>query len=680
MADPHYGYGHGESPAHGRASSSPTQQPSPPNTFGGHSPPTETATELGPAASPSPQPRTPPTFVLRGVSPVESDEAELAWDEGRGNPSPSASVAAIAYARRQRISANPPLPDRPYAAPPLRPITPIGSPAGSAAASTAALAASSVLATPSSAMVYSSAGSSAATAGGSSSSQVGASTSTIEISPPPPVHRSMSRASSRAVSRAESRSESRAESRGPSRTGSRAAMLRTSDEEPPLTPGGGLDLDMPRYAFLNQDPSVSRADSPASGRNNARQKHLSGQSAYSAYSDWESTEGGSSNGHNRFSTASRPFAAFAGGPPPAWGRRDSTRSLKSIKSIRSVKSLRRKRQNAQSPSHAGPSGGGGDFEDEEDLELWALVRRAAILERLLRAGKRASNIASRNTYRFSVQSASTHYTSHTSRYGRTSAQYDRPRAPSRSGSTPPNRNASQASSSGRRRSGQSTGSTSLRTRLARRLGRTRQFTGLNSDEEDDVDPADLQTDEGHNSRAVTPHTPPRRALSTSFTRPQAERQVTPPPGAGMGVIVFPELAALPPLGAQPIKRNGELVSQSCLPPSVAVPHNPLPLPPPGDTQASRSFHSLRNLRWLDEKHPSGQFSQGTAPHASTATFGTAVFGDVPSCDDRFKRATVRRVKILVAVGCIIGIIVITGLLAGLLSARQHRDNKAEREG
>lgn len=192
-----------------------------------------------------------------------------------------------------------------------------------------------------------------------------------------------------------------------------------------------------------------------------------------------------------------------------------------------------------------------------------------------------------------------------------------------------------------------------------------------------MDPADLQTDEGHNSRAVTPHTPPRRALSTSFTRPEAERPVTPPPGAGMGVIVFPELAALPPLGAPPIKRNGEVVSQSCLPPSVAVPYTPLSQPPGGDGHPSTSFHSLRNLRWLDEKNQSGHISQGTAPHGSTATFGTAVFGDVPSCDDRFKRGTARRIKILMAVACIIGIIVITGLLAGLLSARHNRDSKAD---
>jgi hypothetical protein len=137
--------------------------------------------------------------------------------------------------------------------------------------------------------------------------------------------------------------------------------------------------------------------------------------------------------------------------------------------------------------------------------------------------------------------------------------------------------------------------------------------------------------------------------------------------------VFPELAALPPL--EPVNRNGDLCAQSCLSPSQAIPYNPLPPPPPashGTGLSSRSLHSLRNLRWLDEKHPSAFFSSSPSVQPRESRNSSVLWGDVPYCDEHIRPKSARKCKLIVAFACIVGIILIVGLLAGLLARRRSQ--------
>jgi hypothetical protein len=182
----------------------------------------------------------------------------------------------------------------------------------------------------------------------------------------------------------------------------------------------------------------------------------------------------------------------------------------------------------------------------------------------------------------------------------------------------------------------------------------------------------------------TPQTPIRRAFSTSFSQQRA----TPSPGAGAGIIVFPELAALPPL--EPPRHDGEVCAQACLPPSVAVPYTPLPPPPEAKRDSrvkskhsrtmsggsdpssgvppQRSLHSLKNLRKAFDEKAGGGFSDNRASVHS----GTVLMGDVPTCDQRFGVRRARRLRIIAAIACLCGIVLIVGLLAGLLSRRNRQ--------
>lgn len=231
-------------------------------------------------------------------------------------------------------------------------------------------------------------------------------------------------------------------------------------------------------------------------------------------------------------------------------------------------------------------------------------------------------------------------------------------------------------------------------------GGGRDFTEVGSDDGAEATEPDMTVEgiEDDSSTSIrTPQTPIRRVFSSSFSR---DHTTTPPPGAGAGIIVFPELAALPPL--EPPRHDGEVCAQACLPPTVAVPYTPLPPPPDtkrhsrstkGSKQSKhsrthsasseaaagtapatgtsgmgipqRSLHSLKNLlSAFDEKAGGGFSDNRTSVHS-----GTVLFGDVPTCDQRLGFRRARKMRILAAIACLIGIILIVGLLAGLLTRR-----------
>jgi hypothetical protein len=93
--------------------------------------------------------------------------------------------------------------------------------------------------------------------------------------------------------------------------------------------------------------------------------------------------------------------------------------------------------------------------------------------------------------------------------------------------------------------------------------------------------------------------------------------------------------------------------------------------------ASRSLHSLRNLRFVDEKHAYhfGSWSNAAQPtrnprHSRTSSM---LIGDVPACDPNRKlSASARRFKIMCIVASIIVVAILIGLLAGLLARRERR--------
>jgi hypothetical protein len=172
-----------------------------------------------------------------------------------------------------------------------------------------------------------------------------------------------------------------------------------------------------------------------------------------------------------------------------------------------------------------------------------------------------------------------------------------------------------------------------------------------------------------------PGTPPRRAVSTSS---RYDPDIPLLSGQGAGVIVFPELELQNMPMLVPLRRNGEVCAQSCLPASAAVPYKPLPPPPPVQRLQGRSLHSLRNLRWVDEKSGHlhvGTWSNSSAPaRASRASRNSSMLiGDVPRCDDHQLTPSARRLKIIIIIACIIVIGLLTGLLGGFLAHRErHR--------
>ncbi|GMK58782.1 hypothetical protein CspeluHIS016_0602240 [Cutaneotrichosporon spelunceum] len=499
----------------------------------------------------------------------------------------------------------------------------------------------------------------------------------------------------------------------------------------------------PHYSFLDQDPteaddhspphggvmtfsgggggggssstsgggSVERRASSASAivhgssphSSNSTRKHLSFQSqqsdafGYGGYGTSSSmADVGGSSGSNtaksdrtaRMSAQSfrDQWASFAGGPAPAWGKRDSNRfSVKSYKSGRSGKSRNGKRRSNGNTLDITGRGSNetDDWVDDEEADLMALMRRAAVLERLLRHGKRASNMNAnpRMVQRYSHWSiASTSL----SNYGPSRVPTSRSRSgsPNKSHTPPPRRSASTATNQTHRSKRSAT--SSLRHRLQRKLGmRTggREFHQVGSDDGADQTEPDMTVegiDDDSSMSIRTPQTPIRRAFSTSLS----QQRGTPSPNAGVGVIVFPELAALAPL--EPPRHDGEVCAQACLPPSVAVPYTPLAPPPEAKRDSriknkhtrntsggsdslpgQRSLHSLKNLRNAFDEKAGGGFSD----NRGSVHTGTVLMGDVPTCDQRFGVRRARRFRILVAIACLLGIALIVGVLAGLLSKR-----------
>jgi len=318
--------------------------------------------------------------------------------------------------------------------------------------------------------------------------------------------------------------------------------------------------------------------------------------------------------------------------------------------------------------------------DDESVDLLVLVRRAALLERLLRAGKRASGIA--NPRRISSMTSSTRYSGITSSRQGYSHNVSRSRT---SPSPPPGH----STSGSQRRSVQSTAG-SIKHRLAQRLGLgpSRPFAGLGSDDGEGTEEPTPTTEESfvdigssdHTSYSShflpPPGTPPRRAVSTSFTRRDPELALA---GQGSGVIVFPELATMPPL--EPMRHDGEVCAQSCLPPSVAIPYTPLKPPPPTQqVHTSRSLHSLRNLRFVDEKNAYhgihfAKWNSASGPTRSSrfSRNSSMLIGDVPACDDTKLTPSQRRLKIVLIIVSLLIIGLLVGILAGFLTHRErHR--------
>ncbi|BEI91297.1 uncharacterized protein CcaverHIS019_0401170 [Cutaneotrichosporon cavernicola] len=613
----------------------------------------------------------------------------------------AASSAAINIAHKQRVSQAPPLPDKPYTAPPSatnRPLTP------TAATSLLAAAASS-LATP-------------------TMSATRLSTSTMA-------------SSIRRKSRTGAKSPLGDEDAPPVPSVPTGAMYM-----PSAGPSAAAELKAaidagaapPHYSFLDQDPTEADENSPPHGgvmtfsgsdrrassasalvhgssphSSNSTRKHLSFQSqqseafGYGGYGTsssmadvGDSTGSGSQAGKTdrtaRLSAQSfrDQWPTFAGGPAPAWGKRESNRfSLKSFKSGRSGKSRNGKRRSNGNPLDVAGRGSNetDDWVDDDEADLVALMRRAAVLERLLRHGKRASNMNAnpRMVQRYSHWSiASTSL----SNYGpsRVATSRSRSGSPVKSQTPPPQRRSASSATTHTHRSKRSATS-SLRHRLQRKLGmRTggRDFQEVGSDDGGDLTEPDMTVEgiEDDSSMSIrTPQTPIRRAFSTSFS----QQRVTPSPNAGVGVIVFPELAALPPL--EPPRHDGEVCAQACLPPSVAVPYTPLAPPPEAKRDSriknkhtrtasggsdgllhQRSLRSLKNLRHAFDEKAGGGFSDNRASVHSA----TVLMGDVPTCDQRFGVRRARRLRIVAAIVCICGIILIVGLLAGLLTRRDRQ--------
>ncbi|CAK9786952.1 hypothetical protein CC85DRAFT_106836 [Cutaneotrichosporon oleaginosum] len=625
------------------------------------------------------------------------------------------SSAAINIAHKQRVSQAPPLPDHPYTAPPSatnRPLTP------TAATSLLAAAASS-LATPTMSATRLSTSTMASSVRRKSRTGAKSPLGDDDKPPVPPLPSGVMYTPSA----------------GPSAAVELKAAI-DAGEAPP------------HYAFLDQDPTETEENSPPHGgvmtfsgggggdrrassasamvqgssphSSNSARKHLSFQSQHSdafgyggyqtssSMADVGDSSGGGSQAGKTDRTATRlsaqsfrdQWASFAGGPAPAWGKRESNRfSMKSYKSGRSTKSRNAKRRSNGEALGRG-SNETDEWVDDDEADLLALMRRAAVLERLLRHGKRASNMNAnpRMVQRYSHWSiASTSL----SNYGPSRVPTSRSRSgsPEKYGQTPPPPRRSASSATTHTHRSKRSATSSLRHRLQRKLGMRaggREFQEVGSDDGADQTEPDMTVEgmEDDSSMSIrTPHTPIRRAFSTSFSQQRA----TPSPGAGAGIIVFPELAALPPL--EPPRHDGEVCAQACLPPSVAVPYTPLPPPPeakrdsrvkskhsrtlsgtsdPGTSAGAgasagvgapqRSLHSLKNLRHAFDEKAGGGFSDNRASMHS----GTVLMGDVPTCDQRFGVRRARRLRILVAVACLCGIILIVGLLAGLLSRRNRQ--------
>lgn len=611
--------------------------------------------------------------------------------------SPSASQAAIGLARRFRLSSNPPpLPEKPH-------IPPTISPGARAASSSTSKAGQQQHGGRPSTSAVGGAG----PASSSSSSLQPPSAVYSPHAPQSPASSLFSRRSRASMARARARAhtpdeplpsplgaQSFASTTFPSMSPRATPTEFTTGRDLPPLPG---ELPLPHYSFLDEDPSLGHLDSPSFGgpvshfsgsarrvsaqsapAEPARPKHLSTQSAYSEYSVNTSLPSASLPGPSDqalsdvVSAAQRSpsiagsrhsrWSQFAGGAPVAWGLRDSRRaSLKSAKSFLSQRSKKRSSKHASIVSTRGEPSDVGHEEDvdwakdDETADILVLVRRAAVLERLLRAGKRASGMT--NNKRMSGFSAS-------SRYSRSSRPADT-QSHSRSN------NGAQRSDS-QRRSTNSISSSSIAHRLANRLGLippTHRFDALSSDDGFDekdgnfIDLASTDHTSSSSHHMPPPGTPPRRAISTSFTRNRAPT----PPGQGAGIIVFPELSTMPP--PDPIRHNGDVCAQSCLPASVAIPYTALAPPPPTQKiHTSRNLHSLRNLRFIDEKHIYKGVSFSHWHSADPPPGRPTLWGDVPNCDDRISPSA-RRLRIAIIVTCALGIMLIVGLLAGLLSRR-----------
>ncbi|KAL7419053.1 hypothetical protein Q5752_005889 [Cryptotrichosporon argae] len=439
------------------------------------------------------------------------------------------------------------------------------------------------------------------------------------------------------------------------------------------------------YAFLAQDPVRSATASRPSSRASVRSRSDE-QSPRSLAEPWtrvvEHQRSGLSaqTGHSSMAEAgsTAPNVSPKSDAPPS-DRRNSARSITSVQSAQSGRSGRStKSKRARQQSDAAASGQGGSHEvsgapvrgpsraskrassssvghryggrkwkvlpgaegEDGEMELAALVGRAAVLERLLRAGKRVSSSAS--VRRMSTSTVRSSFRS----VHRSSQSLGQP---------PSDR-------SGRRSRGSkgTEKSASIRKRFAKRVkqkhGSDSEFEALTSADEG------LWADEAH----AGPSAPDRRRsrLAHPYAQPAA------PATAGPSVFVFHELPpanaahaahdspahrehehddanltyspekwrsrmdGYAPLGRPP--HDGDVVRQSCL-----MPVTPAPLA-------------------AEEKRVTWALGAG-ARHVDVE----AAAIPAPPC-----RRGVSSRKVALAVACGLGVVLVVGLLAGLLSARE----------
>lgn len=595
------------------------------------------------------------------------------------------SDAAIEHARKQRVSQNPPQPGRPYQPGRFSPIPPLPE-------------VSSLL----SSIVYSDSSSSPRSVEPAADSSSGAETSSQLAAMSQQSHAGFSSQSHAGISQ---------QSHGLSQQSQRTrSPLPPADV--PVTPdlegisqavttpsyNAASAIDLRRYSFLDVDPTevstpargggvstYSSPNVPSSGGGNRLSvpglayggRRISGISGTSTELSGIITFGGSPYGaHSETDSGRGPLSddgngnRFGLGPPIPWGKRDSA-TPRSRSSLRSIKSSRR----------GGNGGNGRDKpmpplpgeEDEVDSELYALVARAAAVERMLQAGKRASLMTTKSFHRWSM---STRLSTTSKRRKHRSESSDSPHRRLSEKSTSTSHSTSQRKSNVSARS-------SFRRRMQRRFlqgnGNGNGGSGGGSDSPtmsqqglmDDDDPVNqlFDIEDASERSSITPR---RRAISSNQHGLSELAE-----GEGTGVIVFPELAVQPrPARAPP--HDGEVCAQACLPPSVAVPYRPLPRDyhaaaggwgagggggagwgGSGGGGSSWSLSSwrqpLRNLRagHGEKTWEEYEYEQGL----------------LPGCGAKPPRRN-RRTAILVILFCVIGVAVIAGLLGGLLGKRK----------
>lgn len=567
------------------------------------------------------------------------------------------SEAAIEHARKQRISQNPPVPGRPYQPGRFSPIPPLPEVA-------------SLL----SSMVYSESSSSPRSVEPAADSSSGAETSSQLA----------------AMSSQAGHSQQSHRTRSPLPP---ADVPVTPDLEgisqavttPSYNPASAIDLR--RYSFLDVDPTevstpargggvstYSSPNVPSSGGNRLSVpsmayggRRISGMSGTGSELSGIITFGGSPYGaHSDLNDSGslRPpgplsddGSRFGLGPPIPWGKRDSA----TPRSLRSVKSSRRNGREKPMPPLPGE-------EDEVDSELFALAARAAAVERMLQAGKRASLMTTKSfVNRWSMST-------------RLSTTSKRRKHRSATSSDSPHRRLSEKSTSTSHSTSQRKSNVSARSSFRRRMQRrflqgqgsgsdspTLSQQGLMADDDDPVNQL-FDIEDASERSSVTPR---RRAISSNQHGLSELAE-----GEGTGVIVFPELAVAPrPARAPP--HDGEVCAQACLPPSVAVPYRPLPREyhatggagfggggwggagggGGGGGGSSWSLASwrqpLRNLRTGHGEKTWEEYEQGL----------------LPGCAAKTPRRN-KRTALLIVLFCIVGVAIIAGLLGGLLSQRK----------